>query len=174
LPTACPHAKWGVHYEPSHEDTLREHLRRLPIHYREYLFVDAGAGKGKALLVASEFPFKAIEGVEYSEELARITDTNIGIFLRRENRTIDIRCVCKDISDYDFPEAPLVLYLYNPFQGEVMDRLVANLEASLRRKPRDLWVLYVTPWEDRKFGRSRSLRCIESTFNHSLYRSIVA
>jgi tRNA1(Val) A37 N6-methylase TrmN6 len=33
----------------------------------DYSFIDLGAGKGLALLLASKYPFKSIVGVEYSK-----------------------------------------------------------------------------------------------------------
>jgi hypothetical protein len=37
-----------------------------------YSFVDIGAGKGRALLLASQIPFRTVIGVELSADLARI------------------------------------------------------------------------------------------------------
>src|SRR5262245_28867400 len=45
-------------YQPSDPDTLRQTIAALPIDYEEFAFVDIGSGKGRALLVASEFPFE--------------------------------------------------------------------------------------------------------------------
>ena len=36
-------------------------------------------------------------------------------------------------------------YLYNPFPGAVLERVVANLEASLRERPREAAIVYVNP-----------------------------
>ena len=41
-------------------------------------------------------------------------------------------CVTMDAEDYAFPAGPLVVYLFNPFPGAVLERVVARLEASLR------------------------------------------
>src|SRR3990172_4635695 len=41
-----------------------------------YSFVDIGAGKGRALLLASELPFRKVIGVELSAELAAIAQDN--------------------------------------------------------------------------------------------------
>jgi len=52
-----------------------------------------------------------------------------------------------------------------------MDRVIANLEESLRAAPRDLWVIYGIPWEGRKFRRSPMLQTIEWNSDYSLHRS---
>jgi hypothetical protein len=50
-----------------------------------------------------------------------------------------------DAEDFAFPREPLVVYLYNPFPGAVLERVVANLEASLREQPREAVIVYVNP-----------------------------
>jgi SAM-dependent methyltransferase len=41
---------------------------RLALDYRRFSFVDVGSGKGRALLLASDYPFREIIGVELSPE----------------------------------------------------------------------------------------------------------
>src|SRR5215475_14101173 len=41
-------------------------LQSLGISFDQYTFIDFGSGKGRALLLASEFPFKEIVGVEFA------------------------------------------------------------------------------------------------------------
>ena len=48
---------------------FRKVLASLQIAFHDYTFIDFGSGKGRALLLASEFPFKRIIGLEFSPEL---------------------------------------------------------------------------------------------------------
>jgi predicted RNA methylase len=134
-------AKWGVHYAPSREDIFRKALRSLPIRFQDYAFIDLGAGKGEMLLLAAEYEFRRVVGVEYSEALAAIASTNArtasGLMFKR------VECIWADATEFDLPQDPAVLYLYNPFQGRVMDKVVRNIEQTLRAAPRDLWIVYV-------------------------------
>jgi hypothetical protein len=50
----------------------------------------------------------------------------------------DATCVLGDAAQFAFPPEPTVLYFYNPFQGGVMDRVIANLKKSLQDHPRCL------------------------------------
>ena len=164
---ASKHARWGVHYGPSREDIFRQAIESLPVHRSDYAFIDLGAGKGEALQMAAEYGFGKVIGVEYSEALAA------------ETRARGVECVCADATDFALPHEPTVLYLYNPFQGKVMDHVVRNIEQSLRVAPRDLWVVYVNPWEHRKFARSRSVRTIVENWDvpdweFCIYRSVAA
>ncbi len=74
--------------------TLRTLLARLP---RDVIssspFVDFGSGKGRALLVAADFAFRRIIGVEFSEELHRIAETNLRVYRGHTQRCFDLSSV---------------------------------------------------------------------------------
>lgn len=165
--------KWGIDYVPTNEDLFRKMLQSVHTDFTKYIFVDLGSGKGAILLMASEYPFRKVVGVEYSKSLAAIANDNIRRYESPTQKCRDITCVCADASDFDLTAEPAVLYLYNPFQGKVMDRVIKNIESSLQYHPRDLWVIYHVPWEHRKFNRSRKLRTVESNWKFCIYRSEV-
>lgn len=165
-------AKWGQLYEPSRAEVLHTALRKLTERLDNYIFIDLGAGKGLPLLLASEYPFKSILGVEYSEILADAAELNIQRHKEMNPSAAPIRCVHGDATEFVFPPEPTVVYLFNPFQGKVMDRVIANLETSLREHPRDLWVIYVNPWEMRKFRRSPIFETIEWNLDYAIHRYI--
>ena len=50
-----------------------------PFPIDRYTFLDIGAGKGRALLVAAESPFNEVVGVELNPSLAAIARNNIAI-----------------------------------------------------------------------------------------------
>ena len=162
----------GIPYYPSREDFVRKSLHSLPIQFEHYVFVDAGAGKGFVLLLASEFPFRKVIGVEYSQTLTDIANRNICAYAIAARKCKDVQCICANAADFEFPPESTVLYLFNPFQGRIMDQMIANLEKSLQQQPRDLWVIYLTPWEHRKFRRSSEFQTIESNWDFCIYRSI--
>nr|AUN36754.1 hypothetical protein [uncultured bacterium] len=163
-------AKWGVPYERSSESIFRNAIGKLPLRFEDYTFIDLGAGKGFALCLAAEFPFKRVVGVEYSRALVAEAAENLRNYDVRARKCMDASCVLGDATDFKFPAEPTVLYLYNPFQGKVMDRVIKNLKISLRDHPRDLWVLYTSPWEHRKFKRSREFELVDLTWDYAVYR----
>jgi hypothetical protein len=65
---------WG--YSAINQDFFREIMRSVPRPLAEYTFVDVGSGKGAAVLMASEFGFRRLVGVELAEELVRIAKLN--------------------------------------------------------------------------------------------------
>src|SRR5580698_4756503 len=56
---------------------MRAMLEQLHLDFQRFRFVDLGSGKGRALLLASDYPFREIIGVELSPELDRIARANI-------------------------------------------------------------------------------------------------
>jgi SAM-dependent methyltransferase len=104
------------------------------------VFVDLGSGKGRILLMAAEFPFRRIEGVELSPDMHRIALNNIASLGPRAS---DIVARNMDATDYAFPSEPFVLYLFHPFHEAVMVQVLENLRQSLRRTPREGYVLYL-------------------------------
>jgi hypothetical protein len=172
LAIQSPNAKWGLPYAPTNPDFFETVVANLPINLSEYDFVDLGAGKGLALLLASKFPFKSITGVEYSKVLAETAVENLRSCKEQEGNRRPIDCLWGDAANFEFAPSPTVLYLFNPFQGKVMDRVIANIESSLSTTPRDLWVIYGIPWEGRKFRRSPMLETLEWKADYSLHRSV--
>jgi hypothetical protein len=58
-----------------------------------------------------------------------------------------------DAADYHFPDGPFVLFMYNPFVGPVMARVVANVTHAFRDRPRRIVVVYFTPNESALWDR---------------------
>src|SRR3984957_17090364 len=56
---------------------MRAMLEQLHLDFQRFRFVDLGSGKGRALLLASDYPFREIIGVELSPELDQIARANI-------------------------------------------------------------------------------------------------
>lgn len=137
---------------------FRQILEQLPIEFEMFTFVDLGSGKGRALFVAAEYPFREIIGVELSPKLHAIAATNITRYRSPSQRCWKISSIMGDATKFAFPSGPLVIYLWNSFDGHVFDRVLANIEAALKSEPRELYILYIQPDLDALFERSEFLR----------------
>jgi hypothetical protein len=126
-------AHLGEPYQPTKESELRQTLGALGLRAAGYTFIDLGCGKGMALLVASEFGFRGIVGVEFAKELAAVARRNL------EAKGIGGEVHTMDAGKYQLPAEPFVLYLYNPFRGEVFAKMLENLKAV---KHRDFLLIY--------------------------------
>jgi SAM-dependent methyltransferase len=118
---------------------MRAALAASPIAANDYTFVDIGCGKGRALLIAAEFPFRRLLGVELAPELCAIANANLALNPDWQSR---ISIINGDACTFVYPEGPLFIFLYTPFLIPVVRRFQANLESQLRRSPRPAYLLY--------------------------------
>jgi histone methylation protein DOT1 len=131
-------------YMATSAGALRHILRRLPVS-RDFVFIDLGSGKGRMVMVASEFPFKKTVGVEFASELHQVAERNLEKFLTfHPERKVRLEIHCMDAVDYaaHLPEDNLVIFLFNPFRPPVMEKVLANLERSVASHPRKVFVVY--------------------------------
>ncbi len=98
-----------------------------------YSFVDIGAGKGRALLLASEIAFRKVIGVELSPELARIAQSNAERWERAAQPRSKIHVLAMDALKFCWPRTSLLVFMYNPFACEMVEWLLERLEAAARR-----------------------------------------
>jgi SAM-dependent methyltransferase len=134
-----------VPYETTSEAAIRLPLDGLGLDFSEFTFVDLGCGKGKPLLVAASYPFRRLVGVDISPVCVEAARRNLARYGPERIDPARVELVVGDAADYEFPPEPLVLYLYNPFPGAVLERVIAGLERSLRARPRPAAVVYVNP-----------------------------
>jgi SAM-dependent methyltransferase len=137
----------GIRYQAVDANALRETLSGLGVNHSEFTFLDFGSGKGRALLVASEFGFKRIVGVEYCADLNRIAAENLKRHPDMVRRCKDIELITSDATEVGLPSDPLVMFLFNPFSRAVMSKVVNNVTDSFRENPRQMAVIYFTPYD---------------------------
>lgn len=119
----------------------------------DYTFVDLGCGKGRALVLASERPFRRVIGVEIAAELAAAAAANARAIRARHPERPPIEVLQADAASFIPPPGPLVIFLYQPFEMPVMRAVAAALAASLAGSPRPAVVIYVFPVLKRAFDR---------------------
>lgn len=143
-----PNLQYAVQYLPSRPRAFRRQIDSLPIDYSDFTFIDIGAGKGRVLLMASQYSFRRIVGVEFSPKLCEIARRN----LKGCDCCAEVHCV--DATQYAFPAEPLVVYMCNPFGVEPMAKVAQSLERSLAAKPRLVYVVYWNAFHPEPFARS--------------------
>ncbi len=141
----------GTGYHPAAEAEFREMLTRLPIRYEEHTFVDIGAGVGKTLLMASEWPFHRIVGVELGDRLVSVARDNIAAYRSSRQKCHDISVMHADALEYELPTDPTVLFLFNPFGGLTMGRFVDRVRLQ-RSAAGQLHVIYYNPQHPEHFA----------------------
>jgi SAM-dependent methyltransferase len=144
-------------YQPTDLALFREMMASLPalsqqFAFDAFTFVDLGCGKGRTLLMASEYPFRRIVGVELIAELHRAAQENIRAYHSATQQCRQIEALCADACKFEFPEEPLVLYLFNPLPEHALSQVLLRLEKSLERAPRAVWIVYHNPLLERVIG----------------------
>lgn len=133
-------------YEAIDPKLFRKVVRSLGINHEDFVFVDFGSGMGRAVLLASEFGFREVVGVEFSPELHAVAEENIRRYTTGATRRCsDVKSVCADALEYPIPEGPAVLFFYNPFKEKLLADVLENIRRSLERNPREVRVIYVHP-----------------------------
>jgi SAM-dependent methyltransferase len=134
-----------THYEAVPVADLRKMLTCVPDEFvRDAAFVDVGAGMGRAILIASEYPFKQIVGIELSAALFEIARENVARAHDLRTQCRDVRLVRGDARKRRYPSGNLVLFLFNPFDATALRTTLERIVAS--RAGRDaVYVLYHTP-----------------------------
>jgi SAM-dependent methyltransferase len=135
----------GVRYQPSSTMHFRAMLAHLPPNLERFTFIDFGCGRGRALLLALDYPFKAVIGVEFSPALQAEAQRNIELYQTDSRQCLRVEARLGDATSLSIPPGPLVVYFFDPFRNEVMRRVLANITDSYCKSPRKIFLLYYAP-----------------------------
>src|SRR5579863_1085221 len=98
-------------YQPTEPGLFREVLEALQQHtnltFDDFTFIDLGSGKGRTLLMASDYPFRRVLGVELLPSLDEIAKHNISLFKRDSQKCFALESICADATTFPFPDGPL-------------------------------------------------------------------
>lgn len=145
LDIASPNWIHGVNYCGIEPARFLAALLSVEVKHEKFLFIDLGSGKGRALLMASEFPFRRVIGVEFSPELHAIAEKNIRQYRRTSNGCSVVESVCMDFVDFALPPEPSVLYFYEPCDDVLFARVLDKIRHSRHEHPRPLHLIYMAP-----------------------------
>jgi len=160
-------------YQPTDPAMFREMMAALPIPFDQFTFVDMGSGKGRTLLLACEYRFQRIVGVEILPELHRAAEENIRAYRQSTGCGGQIEAILMDACEYVFPETPLAVYLFNPLPEAGLRRVIGRLEESLVKAPRPVWIVYHNPVLDPAVSGSQMLERVGGNELYSVYRNRV-
>jgi SAM-dependent methyltransferase len=112
---------------------------------RDGVFVDLGCGKGRVVLIAAQYGFKKVIGVDFSKPLCQIARNNVAAFGRRRKLKSDIHIVHADVVHYPIQSDDTTFFLYDPFSAKVLNQVLENIRQSLTSYPRNIWMIYNSP-----------------------------
>ena len=120
-------------------------MEAIDVALDDFTFVDLGSGKGRALLFASDWPFRRIIGVEIAPALHEIATANLRVYASAAQRCERFELECCDAAVWAPPDEKLLVYLFQPFPEDVFTAVMKNLEARLAKRARPLVVAYLNP-----------------------------
>ena len=106
--------------------------------------IDFGCGKGRAMVVAAHFGYNKITGIEFAKELSDEASKTITPVQKQFPDKI-FKVINANAADYNIEKDANVFFFFNPFNEIVMQQVVRNILASLKRKPREVFTIYLNP-----------------------------
>jgi SAM-dependent methyltransferase len=139
----------GIRYEPTRARPLQRLLERLRLP-RRATFVDFGCGMGRVLLIAAEYGFERVVGVDFSSELCdRARDNVTDYTAKHGGRELNVTVVHNDAINYVIQPQESIFYFFNPFDAGLMATMLDKILQSHREHPRKVWLIYHNPiWRD--------------------------
>lgn len=122
---------------------IRRVLRRLAPGPADVL-LDFGCGAGRVVCVAAQHPFARVIGVEHDRRICALAKRNAGSLRRYAVRP---EVVCADAATWRVPDETTIVFMYNPFEGEVLRAAATRLIESYDRAPRRIRLVYANPRE---------------------------
>lgn len=135
------------YYQPIGLRPLRALVPTIPLTPATTSFLDLGAGRGRAVLLAAELGFGTVVGVELDERLAREGQENVERWRRsrpgsgRSGHAVQI--VQGDAATAPLPPGPLVVALFNSFGATTLRMVLDRILAEERHG--DLYFAYINP-----------------------------
>ena len=102
---------------------------------------DLGCGMGRPLCVAAHYGFTQLTGIDILPELCTQAEKNLektaSVFPE-----IEYKIICGDAGEYAIPEDTHCVFLFNPFDEVIMQKVASNISKSLKR-PRSFYIIYL-------------------------------
>jgi SAM-dependent methyltransferase len=161
-------------YQPTEPAAFHEMMQTLRnithLDFSDFVFLDLGSGKGRTLMMASDYPFQRIIGVELLPALNQVAQENLACYQNDSQKCFAIESVCADASTFPLPAAPLVLYMFNPFPELPLRRVLGHVVEDLNGNPRPVYVLYHNPVQEHVLAENPHFHKIAQQPQYSIFR----
>jgi len=116
-------------------------LKLLKFNPAKSTIIDIGAGKGKAMVLASYFGFKKVIGIEIEKYFFLKASCEVEL-LKKKYPDKEFELYNIDAINY-FPKQTIdVVFLFNPFREKILEQLLSNF-ASVHFLP--TYIIYLNP-----------------------------
>ena len=112
------------------------------IHLPEHpVFVDYGAGKGRAMILAAECGFHKVKGLEFSPSLHQSAHRNIQMYIEKTGKKC-FELIHTDVLNYEVKKEDNFFYFFHPFSEHILTQCLKNIYLSLQNNPRPVFLIY--------------------------------
>ena len=163
--------KFNNHYAPTYYSLIKESFSVIK-NKNKLNFIDVGCGKGKVLLVASDFGFKKIIGIDLSKKLLHICKQNIYKYKQLKYKKKLIKLINIEATKYKITNEN-VFYFFDPFSGPVLNTFLKNILLSFKKNKRVIYIIFANPPKQNKLLnlKFKKIKIIKrNTYNCNIYR----
>ena len=126
----------------------------------DYAFVDIGCGKGRVVLLASEYAFREVIGVELNPQLASTARRNLHRWMRRKRACRSVSIAHGDALSFPLPDGPVVLFFFNSFEEEMVRMWLDSLVETAETRSAPIDVIYLHPEHHRVVAATPGIRIL--------------
>lgn len=164
--------RFATFYQATPVKLFHRIMRAIPVPLESCHFIDIGSGKGRVLLMASEWPFKSISGYEFARELHDAAVRNVGLFRSPRQKCFAVTPIHGDALAVSLPAGDVVLFMFNPFHEELIARFVERLVSCSGERSGALYVCYVNPVHAAVFEASGAFAVVRRHPAFTIYRAL--
>lgn len=132
----------GVRYEAVNRSAFRAAMDEVRIPFEDFTFVDLGAGKGFAMILAAAYGFRKLIGVEFAPSLAAEARRNMERVKARDHSLPEWEIIQLDVTHLHLPAGNLLFFMCNPFDDVVLRNTFDNI-VKQATPTRQVIVVYV-------------------------------
>jgi SAM-dependent methyltransferase len=144
-PILGENAKYGGSHIASDPNDFEAMMAGLQLVISDYAFIDLGCGKGRALILAAQYPFARVIGVEFVPAFVESARENVQAAAKRLSLRTKVEIEMGDATAFNFPNGPILLYLFNPFDAHVVRQVAFNAYRSWQDEKRPFTIIYMNP-----------------------------
>ncbi|RNI34211.1 class I SAM-dependent methyltransferase [Hanamia caeni] len=131
-------------YQASNYYLIEKAFEYLKQENVNHALVDFGCGRGRILVVAAHYGFKAITGIDFSTMLCIEAEANVEK-ISTLFPGIQFEVICADAASYQIRNYQNCFFFFNPFDEVVLLKVVKNILDSIKKFPRKIYVIYLNP-----------------------------
>jgi SAM-dependent methyltransferase len=165
----------SIEYVPLDYHFIKKAFSQIPIPNEQIKLLDYGCGKGRVLVLGFKLGFNKVVGVELST-LSECAKSNLNKLNKRQNNNYEV--IQQDATTYTVANDINLIYFFNPFRRDTLDKVINNIEKSFIDTPREIYIIYFNHLEfDNKINSKSWVKKISENRYHlgltcAIYKTI--